>query len=169
MPFLTLLWSNPWLRSLLLVLVVSLSTGLYGYRKGVNTERMEWEIKEKQVLESQLREVERLNQINAEVSAKLAKETARADANYRSYKDAISKVTDGRVCFTPDAWSLWLASLAGKDYVPPTTGTTPATSTGASDAQVLNSAVDNFRQFQACRTQLNNLILWVKKARGEVK
>jgi hypothetical protein len=143
--------------------------GVYikGHSDGVDGERKEWQAAQTQVLETQLKEVERVNKINADISAKLAQETARADANYRSYKDAIAKVTDGRICFTPDAWRVWITALGGKDNLPPTTGATPSKAAGASDAEVLGNAVENFRQYKACREQLNSLIEWHKKVRGE--
>jgi hypothetical protein len=144
--------------------------GVYikGHSDGVDGERKEWQAAQTQVLETQLKEIERQKKENAVLVAKYQEVEHQRNIYYRKLQDEINAATNGDRCLGSGAVRVWNQAIGNARDLPRTTsGTAKApASSGATDREVLTNHVDNMRQYSECRDLHEKLIEWRDKNFG---
>jgi hypothetical protein len=151
---------NPW-AILAIVIGLTLSHGA-AYYKGYQSRDDKAKVELLKETQAKVEAMQAYEIVSREYVKAFQTKQAETKIIYKTIKEQIPHETTGRLCFNDTAGRLWNNALEG--VLPEaTTGTAGETSVTYSDETVLNNAVENFEQYNACRAQLNALIDWHEK------
>ena len=154
------LLSNPW-AIIAIVIGLAASHGA-AYYKGYQSRDAKAKIELLKETQAKVEAMEAYDLISREFVKAYHEKQIETKVIYRTIKERVSHETSGRVCFDDGAGRLWNDALKG--VLPEAaTGIAEKTSGTYTDEEVLTNAVQNFEQYNECRTQLNALIDWHEK------
>lgn len=119
-----------------------------------------WESKAAAQLEEKLDMKHQYELLARGLVKRYQEEAAKKKVVYRTIKEKVYVETTGKLCFTDGAVRVWNSALLGEEGVPAAPARTTEAAPGASDTETLQNAVENFEQYNECRSQLNALIDW---------
>lgn len=141
---------------------------LTAFVSGIKVATWRYDAEKKKQLEETIALREAYDIVSRDLVKQYNSVKAEKEIIYREIRKEIPNVTDDRICFADaNALSLWNSALNGLPQASTGTPDQTAGTDSATDAEVLENAVENFKQYTQVRDQLNKLIdfhekVWTK-------